>query len=409
MRRRILAIAVYLLFLPALGAAAPKPPPPLPGQWQGPVERVPGADACDRLAVRAVAGDPPAGGLRHWAEPFRDLPCEVDHLGNSYVSVTRPAPGLVELWSNEWGPDGAADRMIFVRRGPSLDRLGSREVVFDGTLIDDVYSMDGSGDLSPTRGFTRPSMLWTPEDGYVLLCCVCPDYLPGRTYLLPAIVTSKTGRPGTWRYHGMLKGEMEEEVRRVEKETGRPARSDGGSIHRLDDGTWRILLNGFSPTLAALEADSPEGPWRFVRGDNGAIRELLPDFPDRGIFPYALRLEPNRWRLWITDDWPPQSIWQYASDDGLHWKPFGRQPEITRDAVGGRGIKCLRAHLDETGETIVGLLAVWGLRRDGSCGWLNAVSRMEVNSGFQVSEDLTYPHTHTPASPGENNQSLTNR
>ncbi|MBN1558522.1 MAG: hypothetical protein JW951_10310 [Lentisphaerae bacterium] len=365
------------LLCAALALAAPKPQPPLRGQWQGRSARAEDAEVCDRLPDRVVAGDPPASGLRHWAEPFRELPYEVEHQGNSYLSVTHPPSGGIELWANAWGPDHATNRTIFVRRGPAIDRLTSTEILFDGTLIDDVYALDGSGELAPTRGFTRPCMYYAPEDGYVLLCCVCPDYLPGRTYLLPALVVSESGRPGTWRYLGMLKGEPETEAERIREETRRPPRSDGGTLVKLNDGTWRIYLNGFSPTVAALEADALEGPWRFVRDGGGAIRELLPDFPCNGIFPFVLRAAPGAWHLWLTDTWPPQSIWHYASRDGLAWSRFGAQPEITRAAVAGRGIKCLRAYVAPETGSLVGLLAVWGRRRDGACGWLNYMSRME--------------------------------
>jgi hypothetical protein len=195
---------VSRVLLSAPQAVVP-PPPIFSGQWQGPQPGPPPTAPCERPTPRAVAGDPPASGLRHWAEPFNKLAYEVEELGNSYLSVTLPPSGEVELWANEWGPDSSANRTIFVRRGPAIDKLSSKEIMFDGTLIDDVYALDGSGDLAPTRGFTRPYMTYTPEDGYVLLCCVCPDYLPGRTYLLPALVASKTGKPGTWRYLGMLK------------------------------------------------------------------------------------------------------------------------------------------------------------------------------------------------------------
>jgi hypothetical protein len=37
----------------------------------------------------------------------------------------------------------------------------------------------------------------------------------------------------------------------------------------------------------------------------------------------------------------------------MSWRQYGRQPEITRAAFGGHGIKCLRAYLDPGGKQIV--------------------------------------------------------
>ncbi|MBN1863856.1 MAG: hypothetical protein JW808_03035, partial [Victivallales bacterium] len=286
----------------------------------------------------------------------------------------------------------SANRTIFVRRGPAIDKLSSKEIMFDGTLINDVYALDGSGELAPTRGFTRPYMTYTPEDGYVLLCCVCPDYLPGRTYLLPALVVSKTGKPGTWSYLGMLKGEPETEAARIQQETKRQPRSDGGVIVKLTDGSWRIYLNWSGITLTALEAQSLQGPWRFLRDQNGAIVELLPEFPGNGIFPFVTHAGSDRWHARISDDWPPQSIWHYVSRDGVKWSPFGRQPEITRDAVGGRCIKCLRAYVDPQTRELVGLMSVWERQNNGKCGWRNYVSRM------------SFPTNLNSITPGENDE-----
>ena len=144
-----------------------------------------------------LPGDPPPSGRRYWS-PFTPLPYRTKALGNSYVSIIQPPQGGVEFWANTWGPAGAAERGFFVRRGRTLDRLGPEEPVFDGTLIDDVFVTNQPSVLAPGRGISRPSLIFDPQEGYVLFCGVCPEYLPGQVPMLPALFVSKTGAKGTW-------------------------------------------------------------------------------------------------------------------------------------------------------------------------------------------------------------------
>ena len=303
-------------------------------------------------AVKNSPGAPPASGLRYWKAPFQKLP-----LQGCYVSVlTRvTAEGLreLELWQNTWGAGGATNRSLTVARGPSLSRMKEAGPVFDGTVITDVPDLQNPAQLSALRGLTRPFMLHDPEYGYVLLGCVCPDY---KAPLLPALLVSKTGQAGTFQYLGKLKGEPAAEAAK------RSIWSDGGSLIRLQDGRWRLYLNGYGPVLTALESDTLDGEWQFIRED-GKLRELLPDFQKvvkaGGCFPTVLRVAEGNWHLWISDQWEPTSIWHYASADGLSWALYGQQPEITRAAFEGRVIKCLRAYVDPDSGEIAGLLSVW--------------------------------------------------
>jgi hypothetical protein len=132
--------------------------------------------------------------------------------------------------------------------------------------------------------------------------------------------------------------------------------------------------------LAAAESATLTGPWSFLRTPQGGIRELLAEFPKApnrgGCFPTVLQVAGNNWHLWITDTWPPQSIWHFVSPDGLAWQPYGDQPEITRAAVNGHGIKCLRAYVDPDTREIVGLLSVWGTDSKGEKGWILHETRM---------------------------------
>lgn len=327
-------------------------------------ESPPGEEELKILPLdKDVPGDPPESGIRYWSEPFEKLP-----LGGCYVSVItrRDDAGniLYELWQNAM--DGDASQIVF-RSGKSLTVLGEIKPVCDNLLINDVLDpKDGEKKrLAPKRCITRTTMTYDDTEGYVMAACVCPEYAPGTVSLLPALFVSKSGKPGSFKYLGKLKGEPAEEADK------KMIWSDGGPLLRLDNGRWRYYLNGFGPALAAVESDKLEGPWKFIRGNAGVIRELLPDGPTKkAIFASIVRVSQNNWHLWVTDKWPPQSIWHFWSADGLDWVRYGSQPEITRKAFGNHGIKCLRAFLDPQSGRIVGLLSVQATDSQGIRGWM---------------------------------------
>jgi len=330
---------------------------------------VPDAEELAQFPLKPdLPGLPPATGVRYWHTPFAKLP-----LRGCYVSVAQhEADGLpvFELWQNTWGDGGPTDRQIIVQHGPALDRLAAPKTVCDGALIQDVPDPKNPAQLSPLRGYTRPAMTWDKEFGYVLMTCVCPDYLPGSVPLLPALLVSRSGCPGSFKYLGKIKGEPEAEAAK------RTIWSDGGSLVRLRDGGWRLYLNGFGQVLAAAESKTLDGPWNFLRDERGAIRELFPEFPKApqcgGCFPTVLRVAEDNRHAWITDTWPPQSIWHFWSPDGRQWRLYGQQPEITRAAFGGRGIKCLRAYVNPLSGEIAGL----DKGPDGNKGWVLHASQM---------------------------------
>ena len=328
-----------------------------------------------------LPGKPARDGLRYWKMPFESI-----SQNGAYVSVIQRG-GEYELWrgslvfrgTNTQGrlaplftkatPD---EKVCIVSRGPSIHELADGEPRFDSSLITDVFVPSDPGVLSPERGFTRTSMSWYPDIGYVFYCCVTHGYSPGAVRMLPALYTSKTGEPASWTYHGKMKGET------LALAKDRVIWSDGGSMHRLEDGRWRAYINGYGQVTAAIESDSLDGEWSFVRDKKGNIAELLTDFPKTarrgGCWVHVLRVAKSDWHLWLTDSWPPQAIWHFSSQDGLRWKPYGKQPELTRLAVGGHGIKCMRTYVD--GDDIVGLLSVYGEIPGRPKGWVLHTSRM---------------------------------
>ncbi len=320
------------------------------------------------LMTENISGDPPENGLRYWKTPFEKLQIH-ECYASVITSVKKNGKREYEIWHNTWGDEGATTRCMKVYRGPSLNQMRDDGPVFNGTLITDVPDPKNPEKLSDLRGVTRPFMLHDPEFGYVLLACVCPGY---QAPLLPSIFLSKTGKPGTFKYLGKLKGEPATEASR------QSIWSDGGSLVRLKDGRWRIYLNGYGQVITALESDKLDGEWKFIR-DGETIREMLPDFQKSanagGCFPTVLKVAEDNWHLWISDKWEPQSIWHYWSPDGLTWKQYGQQPEITRAAFDGRVIKCLRVYQDPVSGDIGGLVSVWGSGKDEG-KWILYMSSM---------------------------------
>jgi len=317
--------------------------------------------------------------VRYWKTPFQSG----DVLG-AYVSVT-VRDGMIEFWRGcplgDLNDDDQSNKTesLVVRRGKSLDTLVDPEVVLAmRDLIDDVPRLDSQPGLAPGRAFTRTFIMYDPEAGYVGLVCSHPEYRGH--YLHPAIITSPTGGPGTWRYLGKLKGEPADEAQR------RKVWSDGGSILRLADGTWRIYLNGYGDQqscVVALQADKLDGEWKFLKDDAGRILSLTPYIPSAGghsvgPFPNVLRVSPTEWHMWISDRWPPDAIWHFYSADGLKWQLYARQPEIIR-RDNEDNIKCLRAFLSPDGKSIVGMLSVMShLKFEESGRWRTHWSTMPV-------------------------------
>ncbi len=317
-------------------------------------------------------GVPPESGVRYWKTPFKEL--EPLNACYNIVRIVNGSDGktVYELWHNTWEGEDARSHRIVVNRGPSIDKLGPTETICDGTLITDTPDIKNPAEPSPKRGFTRfSSILKDKEYGHVIMCCVCADYLPGSTSLFPAILVSKTGEPGTFRYLGRIKGEPAQ-IDAVKK-----VWCDGGSLIRMENGKWRMYLNGFGTILTAIESDSLEGNWKFLRNDKGEIRELVTDFPGTnvrgGCFQQVLKVADGNWHMWMTDKWPPQSIWHFWSEDGLSWKMYGQQPEITRKAFNDHGIKCMRAYVSPDGKEIIGLLSVF---KESAGGWILFQSSM---------------------------------
>ncbi|MFZ5484629.1 MAG: hypothetical protein ACOZB0_10405 [Pseudomonadota bacterium] len=318
--------------------------------------------ALSLLTGSALAGDPsiPPGPpletlrprhIQYWDPALADL-----RVYSSYPSVTFHE-GRPTLWhtGHTWtGPNGLdMDVDRFTRQtGPRLDALGAPETLARLTdLIDDVFDPAQPDRLARQRSLSRAHVIHDPELGYVGLVSVYPEF---GVYLRPALITSKTGEPGTWRYLGQLPGDPAEAAAR------QVIYSDGGGLFRTKDQRWRLYLNGYAEgALSILEADTLAGPWRPLRDATGAPRLIkVEPGPDPILFPHLLRVSDSEWHLWLCNRWIPTEIWHYVSDNGLDFKPYGTQPEIVR-GPDQPGFKGLRAHVSADGTRIIGLLPIW--------------------------------------------------
>lgn len=295
-----------------------------------------------------------AGGFHHWQPAVRRLP-----LFACYQTVI-VRPGHLEYWNGLSTATEDDTDALAVWRGTDLAQLEEGPIrVLRTASIHDVMDPEDPEKLWPKPEFQRMSVTAVDGLGHVALVCVTPFYQPGKVGLEPALALIPELKEDGGRYLGKLTGEPATiaKTKRVW--------SDGGSIFCLADGTWRIYLNGYGPTLAILEADRLEGLWRFRRDEDGEIREFAGVYnqgiaPRKGsCFPTVLRVSENEWHLWLSDRWPPKEIWHLWSRDGLSWELYGKQPELTRAAFGDREFKCIRCHYDPARDEIVGLVSVW--------------------------------------------------
>ena len=319
----------------------------------------------EQKAKKADSGKPlPEGPVdlnaKNWDEPFAAIPS----LYGSYSTLIRRGEKRYEFWNNTIG-DGPEDGIVrYV--GTSPTEFGEPQVAIPHRIINDVFGADKK--LSDKRRYTRPSVVYDPKDGYFVVAHVCDGYPPrdGRVY--PALIRSPSGEPGTWTYHGMLKGEIYNEFG-----PGNPSRwADGrGLLYQPEkpaklnresplDNRFLYFSNQYpGKGCLALLYSSDAKEWYFHRAE-GKIVNLLPtELQGKGlIFPHVIRAGKHGWFCWLSEKWPPIAIWRIHSKDGLDWKLFGdNQPEIVKpeDAM----IKNLSAWYDPDADVMHGYVGVW--------------------------------------------------
>lgn len=297
--------------------------------------------------------------VQYWENPFQPT-----NAYGSYNTFFQIADGRLELWNNTIG-DSPSDGIVRFM-GTSPTEWSKPEVAIPHELITDVY--DQEKNLSPKKRFTRPFLALHPKEGYFLVAHVCDGYPPRDGSVYPAWLTSRTGQAGDWKYHGRLRGEIEEFL---PEKSARWA--DGGGLIVQPDlpGVVQdtqpmqnrfIFYSNQYPGVGCLALlYSADGvTWKFFRHE-GKILNLLPRelHGKNMIFPRIVQVGKYGWFCWLSENWPPVAIWRLHSMDGLEWHLFGnRQPEMVVQPGQGT-IKTFSGWYDSEKDILHGYLAVW--------------------------------------------------
>ncbi len=313
-------------------------------------------------------GPPTPVEARHWDAPFAPETCTI--VG-AYMTMVRPATNRYAAFVNTWG---TIDDGLELWQGTSTATFESRGVVVSNRQIDDLPGTDGLP--HPKRCITRPFIDWHPEHGFMGIVHVCRDYMPedGRVY--PAWVSSRTGEPGTWTYHGRLKGEIWDEF--GDGAGKKSVHSDGGGFFFQPDRPAELNrkaplenryvfftshYSGWGDINLLYSNDGNE--WVFHRDADGKIVNLAPVVAGKQmIFPSVVSLGDDGWSMALAERWPPVAIWRLRSADGFNWTLAGEQPEIrTPDHL---FVKNQSLWYDPITQLLHGYLTVRSARPDGS-------------------------------------------
>lgn len=305
----------------------------------------------DNYELETSINNLPENGFRHW-KPFEKTPIRYDYVTGSCQD------NRITYYMSCSDFKKPRKKTIMISFPPGGERnLRKIKVLFSSKLITDIN--DPSNPQKPANliQMARTSMHYDPENGYVSMQSLFPgkasDY-PKRS-LIPGIFSSPSGKPDTWKYHGKLKGEPSDYEKDMKNKKKRWIGE--GSIVPVGENRWRIYLGGYGVPLAVAQSDSLDGPWRFLKDRRGNIKNII-DKPwkGNGCFPYVLKVSENEYHVWITEKWPTGPVWHYTSENGLDFKPYGLQPEITLSAVQAQGIKGIRAFLCPDKNVIYGLI-----------------------------------------------------
>jgi hypothetical protein len=338
--------------------------------------------------VGVPAAAAPSIPAEHWDTPFQPMDGE---LIGSYTTVIRQEPDRFVALNNTL--DGRLDGGLVLWEGRSPTHFAPVGVVLAHAAISDL--LDSTGRPHPERRLTRPYIDWHPRDGYVGIVHVVRGYPPPDGMVYPALVRSRTGAPGSWVYHGRLKGEVGDRL----GDSGRAPRwtEGGGFFYQADmpasvnpqaplRNRYVLFSDGYAgPGSMAILYSADGISWQLYREDgrpDGAIANLTPMLAGKHVlFPHVVRAGRHGWVMFLSEGWPTRAIWRLVSDDGLHWEPFGAQPELR--APPGTTIKNLNGWYDPGTDTLHGYLSVWPSEPTVEAGFrkYHATTRQLLSSG----------------------------
>lgn len=336
-----------------------------------------------------ILGPPQPVKAKHWDAPFAPETCSI--VG-AYMTMVRQDRNKYAAFVNTWGKltDG-----LTMWTGTSPGDFKVDGVVVSSAMIDDLP--DKTGKPYPKRGITRPFIDWHCDHGFVGIIHVCRDYIPVDRRVYPALVSSKTGEVGTWKYHGRLKGEIWDEFGDGAKKA---IHSDGGAFFFQPDKPAKLnretplenryvfYTSKYSGVGSVNILFSNDGKnWVFYRNKAGKIINLIPFLAGKGmIFPHIVKLGENGWSMTLSQKWPPVAIWRLWSPDGLKWQLVGEQPEII--VPDDLFIKNLSLWYDPKTALLHGYLTVRSARPDGSMQSNKYRSQTRMFSAEDVKESV---------------------
>lgn len=280
----------------------------------------------------------------------------------SYFNITGNSEADLKLWFNAVTAGGVNSMVRLPFDGEEFLRL---EPVFSTTLVKE-YERDLGGLDSPI--LSRASGYVSDEGRSLVLGAVGPRYTGGDSELVPWLFIEDS--EGGWRSLGLPAGEPREFVKSAWKK-GLIVRSEVGGLAETPDGRKRMYLHGLTepermgdwrrgnrlvvPKILVAEAENWEGPWQFVRHEDGRLWDIQEDSGLPWLFPHIQRVGKNQYLLTGGSSWPPNRIYAAYSTDGLRFvMPVEESglpvPLITkRKIMGDAGfVKALRGvHLEE--------------------------------------------------------------
>lgn len=222
----------------------------------------------------------------------------------------------------------SADSMVRLS-GNSLTNLNRVPPEFD-TRIVHGYDRDLDGLDFPI--LSRASATRLIDGAKVVYGAIGPRYRGGASELYPALFFKTPD--GQWRHIGPPSGEPAEFLAAA-RAAGVAVRCEGGGLLQLPDGRLRIYLHGMLEgyqvaekvrggrvavnTLLIAEADTLEGPWEYLRDENGRPVDVLAGSRIDWLFPHVQLLKDGVYMLTGGDAWPPQAVYAAYSREGVNF------------------------------------------------------------------------------------------
>ncbi len=242
-------------------------------------------------------------------------------ISTSYYSIEIMADGQMGLWFSAHAQGHDAVIHLSGDDPGDLQRITPR---FDARLIKG-YDRDLGGRETPL--ISRASAVRLVDGSVLVLASIGPTYDGGRSELYPALFLSANGIDG-WRHLGPPAGEPMAWLTE-QRQAGRRIRCEGGGIVQLPDGRLRMYNQNLGARLAILEADRPEGPWRFVRDEHGQMRNAVDGLAGGWLFPQVTAIGDHGFLLTGGNTWPPTAIHGAISTDGYRFvAPGGDEDSI---------------------------------------------------------------------------------